>query len=309
MSDFPVPEPIPDLPAADLAADEALDIQHDTDPEQDHGISHRIPNLGHALSFFSIAFLALQAGLAVVFGTSRIAIESMTAHPGLSLLSESIAWILALGAASWLFPRQWKLPFARGIHWNQLVAKRRWYWVILAGVLLSVITQFAERFVKTPDDDTLGKIMRMPHGAWLVTAFGVLLAPLMEEIAFRGFLMPALATMYDWLALDRSPAGPSQMGNDHDAHGAFTRVRRCVFEHPFRTHSRRPIARGLGSGGPSVRRQPRTFFRPRKHAVARLLHADACRLQPVGLCGDLHRIRWLPALRQSLEKAHVHDMC
>jgi membrane protease YdiL (CAAX protease family) len=29
----------------------------------------------------------------------------------------------------------------------------------------------------------------------------------MEELAFRGFLLPALATAYDWLALERSPAG------------------------------------------------------------------------------------------------------
>jgi membrane protease YdiL (CAAX protease family) len=49
--------------------------------------------------------------------------------------------------------------------------------------------------------------MTTPHGAWLTAAFGVLLAPLTEEIAFRGFLLPALATAYDWLALDRSPAG------------------------------------------------------------------------------------------------------
>ena len=36
---------------------------------------------------------------------------------------------------------------------------------------------------------------------------GTLLAPLIEEIAFRGFLLPALATAYDWLSLDRTPAG------------------------------------------------------------------------------------------------------
>jgi hypothetical protein len=40
-----------------------------------------------------------------------------------------------------------------------------------------------------------------------MTGFGVLLAPVTEEIAFRGFLLPALAIAYDWLALDRTPAG------------------------------------------------------------------------------------------------------
>ena len=35
----------------------------------------------------------------------------------------------------------------------------------------------------------------------------MLLAPVTEEIAFRGFLLPALAIAYDWLALERTPAG------------------------------------------------------------------------------------------------------
>jgi membrane protease YdiL (CAAX protease family) len=39
------------------------------------------------------------------------------------------------------------------------------------------------------------------------------LAPLTEEIAFRGFLLPALATAYDWLALDRTPAGLQKWEN------------------------------------------------------------------------------------------------
>jgi hypothetical protein len=41
----------------------------------------------------------------------------------------------------------------------------------------------------------------------MMTGFGVLLAPVTEEIAFRGFLLPALAIGYDWLALERTPAG------------------------------------------------------------------------------------------------------
>ncbi len=36
---------------------------------------------------------------------------------------------------------------------------------------------------------------------------GTFLGPLFEEIAFRGFLLPAFATAYDWLSLERTPAG------------------------------------------------------------------------------------------------------
>jgi membrane protease YdiL (CAAX protease family) len=47
---------------------------------------------------------------------------------------------------------------------------------------------------------------RTQSDVWLVTAFGTLLAPMFEEIAFRGFLLPAFAIAYDWLSLPRTPA-------------------------------------------------------------------------------------------------------
>ena len=48
--------------------------------------------------------------------------------------------------------------------------------------------------------------MHSPAGAWSAMLLGTLLAPVFEEIAFRGFLLPALATAYDWLSLERTPA-------------------------------------------------------------------------------------------------------
>ena len=51
---------------------------------------------------------------------------------------------------------------------------------------------------------------RSPSDVWLITAFGILLAPLFEEIAFRGFLFPAFAIAYDWLSLPRIPAAREQ---------------------------------------------------------------------------------------------------
>jgi hypothetical protein len=47
----------------------------------------------------------------------------------------------------------------------------------------------------------------MPGAAWLLFAFGVTVAPFFEEMAFRGFLLPALCTAYDWLG-ERSKGVP-----------------------------------------------------------------------------------------------------
>jgi membrane protease YdiL (CAAX protease family) len=128
-------------------------------------------------------------------------------HPDLALGSQALGYVLTLVVAAWIFPRLWDKGFLSGIEWNALAARRRWYWVLTAAVALSALAQTVSRFVPEPSTSPVEDMMMTRHGAWELALFGVLLAPLMEEIAFRGFVLPALATAYDWLLLDRTPAG------------------------------------------------------------------------------------------------------
>jgi membrane protease YdiL (CAAX protease family) len=57
-----------------------------------------------------------------------------------------------------------------------------------------------------PKNIPLDDFFRTASDVWLVTAFGTLIAPLFEEVLFRGFLLPAFAIAYDWLSLPRTPA-------------------------------------------------------------------------------------------------------
>ena len=202
MSDLPSLEPDVEIP------DEALDIQHDPFPAQDGGISRRIPHLGHALLFFSLAATAfLFCVLILAVGFKGKVQPGGGVDEAISLGAEAITYVLTLAAASWLFPVLWKRSFLSGIHWNGLVARRNWVRLVAAGVLLSGLAQLGEHFVTEPKSPEIEHLMRTPAGAWAVMLLGTLLAPLVEEIAFRGFLLPALATAYDWLSLERTPAG------------------------------------------------------------------------------------------------------
>ncbi len=195
------------VPVSEVVETKALDIQHDTDPAHDHGIARRIPHIGHAALFFMLAFFMVNLCVLVVFTALHLKLESVEKHPGYALASQALAYALTLGVSIWGFPRLWEKPFWRGIHWNALVAKRRWYWMVLTGALVSAAAQTALHFIPSPDTTPFDGLIQTQHGAWLLAAFAVLLAPLTEEIAFRGFLLPALATAYDWLSLERSPAG------------------------------------------------------------------------------------------------------
>jgi membrane protease YdiL (CAAX protease family) len=191
-------EPIPD---------QVLDIQHDPDPAQDHGPARRIPHLGHAFFFFSLSIMTYLLCAVAVLTAARIHPEQLMQHLGLGLLIQVLAYILTLVAAFWIFPYLWSKPFLTGIEWNALSATRRWFWIIPLGIVLSIAAQLADAHIPEIAKSPLDSFFTTPRDAWLLTACGVLLFPLFEEVAFRGFLLPALATAYDWLALDRTPAG------------------------------------------------------------------------------------------------------
>jgi membrane protease YdiL (CAAX protease family) len=193
-------------------SESAVDIQHDTEPADDHGPARRIPHLGHAILFFSLAIVCVFLCLAITLGilTSLTHVPSEVAahrHPVIGIIAQAAGYVLTLLIAVRLFPRLWQHSFLHGIQWNVLAARRRWPLLIPAGVLLSACAQLALHFIPTPGHAEIEDLFVSPAAAWLTAAFGVLLAPFMEEIAFRGFLLPALATAYDWLALDRTPAG------------------------------------------------------------------------------------------------------
>jgi membrane protease YdiL (CAAX protease family) len=198
MSNLPVPGVVEPKP---------LDIQHDTDPAQDHGPAKRIPHIGHAILFFSLAFLLVNLCALAIFSIARIHLDAATQHPGIALAAQALAYVLTLAISAWIFPRLWDKPFLQGIQWNGLAARRWWYRVVPCGVLLSAAAGAAELYLPQPKTTPFDSLLTTQHAAWLLMAFAVLLAPLTEEIAFRGFLLPAIATAYDWLALERSPTG------------------------------------------------------------------------------------------------------
>ncbi len=216
------------LPTPEALEVKALDIQHDTDPAQDHGPAKHIPHLGHALLFFSLAYFLIYLCAVLVFSAAHIRLEAMEQHPGIALASQALAYLLLLASSAWLFPRLWETSFLHGIQWNLLALRRRWYWIVAGGVLLSVASQAAERFLPSPPSTVFDNLLTTQRNAWLLASLAVLLAPLTEEIAFRGFLLPALATAYDWLSLERTPAG-FQRWQSSSLHSASAMVFAAIF--------------------------------------------------------------------------------
>jgi membrane protease YdiL (CAAX protease family) len=189
-----------------------LDIQHDTDPAEDHGIARRIPHLGHTLLFYSLTasfvFFWVIVTASALSATLHVPMEAIAKKYAIAgLAAQGVGYGFTLLASAWLFPRLWRRSFLHGIQWNVLAAHRYWPRLLVGGVLMSACAQAALHLTKLPQHADIDNMFLTPAAAWFTALFGVLVAPAFEEIAFRGFFLPALATAYDWLALERTPAG------------------------------------------------------------------------------------------------------
>ncbi|WP_263379923.1 CPBP family intramembrane glutamic endopeptidase [Granulicella paludicola] len=207
MSDLPIPFP-PSSEALPTALPLVLDIQHDTDPADDHGRARRIPHMGHAAIFFIIAGFCVILGVLIILTAAHIRTQAdALVHPGYAIGAQAAAYLATLAISMAVFPLMWHRSFFSGVHWNGLVAIRHWKKILLLGLLVSFVSQAAMHFVSAPQDAPIDSLILNKHLIWYMAAFAIVLGPFMEELAFRGFLLPAIATAYDWLSLDRTPAG------------------------------------------------------------------------------------------------------
>lgn len=197
----PVP---PILPEGEAIVQPPMDNTPNDAPEDP---PTRIPHLGHALLFLAITGLTLLLAQATLLGIVRpVHIANATVPPKLLLAAEAFTYIASLVLSWFLFPLLWRRSFASGIQWNLPAATRNLAKLIPLGIALSFIVQAASSLITTPKSMPMDDFFRTPADVWIITAFGILLAPLFEEVLFRGFLLPAIAIAYDWLCLPRTEA-------------------------------------------------------------------------------------------------------
>jgi uncharacterized protein len=164
----------------------------------------RIPHLGHLvllaaiilLAWFCSDLLTLSALHFHLFGVSTLAQADNDIH--YTLGSQAALYLLALGFCLMVFPLFWHKSFFAGMQWNGATALRlRWRLLNAAG-LCFVLAVIDELWLPGPTNAPIDKLFQTSLSAWLLFGFGITFAPLFEEIVFRGFLLPALCTAYDW---------------------------------------------------------------------------------------------------------------
>jgi membrane protease YdiL (CAAX protease family) len=164
----------------------------------------RIPNFGHVLVFLLILIVSyLGAGALVftglhfhLFGVSTLKQAEEEIHYRLG--SQAAWYLITLFVCVSVFPFIWRKGFFNGLEWRA-AAVVRYRWRLFSAALACCTVAIADEILLPgPTNTPIDQTFRMPGAVWLLFGFGVTLAPLVEEIAYRGFLLPAICTAYDW---------------------------------------------------------------------------------------------------------------
>jgi membrane protease YdiL (CAAX protease family) len=166
----------------------------------------RIPNFAHFLllmviligGFVGAILLILVALHFHLYGVTNIQGTATEIH--YTLGSEGLIYLFTLFGSMAVFPLLWHKSFFAGIQWNAGAARRQWRWLLGTAFVCFLLALLNSWALPGPSHAPIEKIFREPGAAWLLFAFGVTMAPFSEEIFFRGFLLPALCTAYDWIA-------------------------------------------------------------------------------------------------------------
>jgi len=104
------------------------------------------------------------------------------------------AYILTVGFMVFFVWAKYREGFLKAVRWN-FPAARLVYGALAGGVGLGLTSELMSGLLHRwiPKSLPIDQYLRTASSAYALAAFGILIAPLVEELFFRGFLYPALA--------------------------------------------------------------------------------------------------------------------
>jgi membrane protease YdiL (CAAX protease family) len=165
----------------------------------------RTPNFGDAMLFLLLMLLGLvvttgMLGVALHFHWFGLRdIASAEKSTPLTLGTQLLIYAIALAGAVPFFHTVWGRGYFEGLHWHGATAFRLRYRLIGMAVVCNVLAVVGNWLLPFPEHAPIDKLFGTSSDAWMLACFGVLVAPFFEEMIFRGFLLPAVATAWDWM--------------------------------------------------------------------------------------------------------------
>jgi membrane protease YdiL (CAAX protease family) len=137
-----------------------------------------------ALFVVSIVYVAMH-------GMTAVKAQQLDSDLRLVLPIQLFSYIVMVVVMYGTVRVRYERPFLDAIAWNW--SRIRVWAFVAAGLGLAIIAQLSEIVLRMPKDLPIQKAFSTTTGAYLIGIFGVLIAPFVEELFFRGFLYPVAA--------------------------------------------------------------------------------------------------------------------
>jgi membrane protease YdiL (CAAX protease family) len=120
----------------------------------------------------------------------RAPVSELASDARVLLPAQLAAYLIIFAGLYRYFGHHMRVGVLRALRWRW---PTRWVGFVAAGAVLGVAVQWSSQWLPSPPELPIEAMLRTATDAWLMTFFGVLIAPFAEELLFRGLLFPALA--------------------------------------------------------------------------------------------------------------------
>ena len=127
--------------------------------------------------------------------------DLLSREPRLAVPLQLVTWLPALGYIAYVVKGKYGMSLREGLAWVRLPKPARSY--LRTGALLALGSAVASVVLSDPTQvSPMQDMFANREALWILGGFGVLVAPWLEEIVFRGFLYAAFERAHGrWVAL------------------------------------------------------------------------------------------------------------
>ncbi len=136
-----------------------------------------------------IVFLLASTLVAQHLLYPRVSASDVAKYPLVTVAAQMLAYFVVFVFMIVLAKRNGAFSFWAAIRWNWPTS---WPLYLAGGVVLALGLQGLAHVLPMPRELPIDRFFQTPLEAWALSLFGITLAPLFEELFFRGFLYPVL---------------------------------------------------------------------------------------------------------------------
>ncbi len=155
-----------------------------------------------ALLVVSVVCVAVYFGLGYFLGF-EMDLDQASTKAFVAIAIQALASVLVLAFMYTLITVKYELPFGQVIAWRAIEHRPLFHGVsyCAAGVLLALTVGLASSVMSMPEQPTpFEELLRDPSSLLLVAVFGIAIAPIVEELIFRGFVFSVFERAHGRLA-------------------------------------------------------------------------------------------------------------